>query len=80
MRSVPSAPHVPPTESTSLQPGNPDIETETRPRTLPPDDTLLGLNPEEEAFFESETDSQDMQELRKHGIGVQEDAYKGSRC
>jgi len=58
-----------------LQAGNPDIETET----LPPDDMSLELNPEEEAFFESETSTQDMEELRKHGIRVQKDAYKGSR-
>jgi len=77
-RSVPSAPHVPPTESTSSQPENPDIETETRPRTLPLDDTLLELSREGEAFFESETDTQDMEESRKHIIGVQEDAYKVS--
>ena len=71
-------PPPPPTESTSQQPENPDIETETRPRTLPLDDILLELNHEEEAFFESETDTQDMEESRKHIIGVQEDAYKVS--
>ena len=58
-----------------MQPGNPDIETVT----LPPDDMSLELNLEEEACFESETSTQDIEELRKHGIGVQEDAYKGSR-
>jgi len=55
---------------------NTDIETEIRLHTLPLDDTLLGLNPEEEAFFKSETGIQDTEELRKHIIRVQEDAYK----
>lgn len=59
---------------------NIDVETETRLRTLHLDDTLLGLDPEEEAFFKSETGIQDTEELKKHIIKVQEDAYKVTRC
>jgi len=59
---------------------NPDLESETRLRTLPLDDTLLELHPKEEAFFKSETGIQDTEELRKHILGIQEDAYKVSRC
>ena len=59
---------------------NVDVETETRFRALHTDDTLLKLNPEEEAFFKLETGIQDTEELRKHIIKVQEDAYKVSRC
>jgi len=55
---------------------NVDGETESRLRTLHLDGTLLELNPEEEAFFKSETGIQDTEELRKHIIEVQEDAYK----
>jgi len=58
----------------------PDLETETRLRTLPLDDTLLVLHPKEEAFFKSETGIQDTEELRKHILRIQEDAYKVSRC
>jgi len=58
---------------------NIDVATETRLRTLHLDDTLLGLDPEEEAFFRSETGIQDTEELREHIIEVQEDAYKVNR-
>jgi hypothetical protein len=57
-----------------------NVETETRRRTLDLDETMLELNPGEEAFFKSETGIQDTEELRKHIIEVQEDAYKVSRC
>jgi hypothetical protein len=57
-----------------------NVETETRRRTLDLDETLLELNPGEEAFFKSETGIQDTEELRRHIIEVQEDAYKVSRC
>ena len=57
---------------------NVDGGTETRPRTLYLDGTWLELNPQEEAFFKSETGIQDTEELRKHIIEVQEDAYKAS--
>ena len=57
-----------------------EAETETDLRTLRLDSTLLELNPEEEAFFKSETGIQDTEELKKHIIQVQEDAYKVSRC
>ena len=56
-----------------------NTETETRLRALHLDSTLLELNPEEEAFFKSETGIQDTDELKKHIIEVQEDAYK-VRC
>ena len=57
-----------------------DLETETRLRTTHFDNTLLPLNSEEEAFLKSETGIQDTEELKKHIIEVQEDAYKVSRC
>ena len=57
-----------------------EAETETHPHALQLDNTLLELNPEEEAFFKSETGIQDTEELKKHIIEVQEDAYKVSRC
>jgi len=57
-----------------------NTDTETLLRTLHLDSTLLGLNPEEEAFFKSETGIQDTEELKKHIIQVQDDAYKVSRC
>jgi len=55
---------------------NTDIETEIRFHTFPLNDTLLKLNSEEEAFFKSETGIQDTEELRKHIVRVQQDAYK----
>jgi len=55
-----------------------ELEAETRLRILPLDDTLLELSPEEEAFFKFETGIQDTEELRKHIIEVQADAYKVS--
>jgi hypothetical protein len=57
-----------------------NVGTETHRRTLDLDETLLELNPGEEAFFKSETGIQDTEELRRHIIEVQEDAYKVSRC
>ena len=59
--------------------GADDIEAETRLRIRPLDDTLLESSPEEEAFFKFETGIQDTEELRKHIIEVQADAYKVSR-
>jgi len=55
-----------------------DDGTETRLRTLQLDGTLLELDSQEEAFFKSETGIQDTEELRKHIIEVQEDAYNVS--
>jgi len=52
-----------------------DVETEMHLRALHLDGTLLELKPEEEAFFKSETGIQDTEELKKHIIEVQEDAY-----
>ena len=57
-----------------------DGETKTRLRTLYLDDSFLELNPGEEAFFKAETGIQDTEELTKHIVGVQEEAYKVSRC
>jgi len=56
------------------------VEAETRLRILPLDDTLLELDAEEEAFLKLETGIQGTEELRKHIIEVQADAYKVSRC
>ena len=53
-------------------------EVETRPRTPQPDDALLVLYPETERFFKAETGIQDTEELRKHIIEVQQEAYKVS--
>ncbi|KAF9649469.1 hypothetical protein BDM02DRAFT_1817741 [Thelephora ganbajun] len=53
-----------------------DGEIEAHLRTLHPDGTLLELDPEEETFFKAETGIQDTEELRKHIIEVQEEAYK----
>ena len=55
-------------------------EAEALLRTLYLDGTWLELNPQEEAFFKSETGIQDTEELRKHIIEVQKDAYEVSRC
>lgn len=61
-----------------------DAQIEARLRTLQLDSTLLELGPEEEVFFKSETGIEDTEELKKHIIEVQEDAYKvravGSPC
>ena len=59
---------------------NTEVDAEKLLRTLHLDSTLLGLNPEEEAFFKSETGIQDTEELKKHIIQVHEDAYKVSHC
>ena len=53
-----------------------DDDVETRLRTIRPDSTLLELDPKEEAFFKEETGIQDTEELRKHIIEVQEEAYE----
>ena len=57
-----------------------EAEAETDLRTLHLDSTWLELNPEEEAFFKSETGIHDTEELRKHIIHIQENAYKVSCC
>jgi len=57
-----------------------NTETETRLRALHLDDSLLKLNPEEEAFLKSETGIQDTDELKMHIAKVQEDAYKVRCC
>ena len=54
----------------------PDGEIETRLRTIRLDGTLLQLDLDGEAFFKAETRIQDTEELRKHIIEVQEEAYK----
>ena len=53
-----------------------DSDIEARLRTLHSDGTLLVLDPEAERFFKVETRIQDTEELRKHIIDVQEEAYK----
>ena len=57
-----------------------DNELEAILRALPPNDSLLVLDPETESFFKVESGIQDSEELRKHIIGVQEEAYKVSHC
>ena len=57
-----------------------EAENKTDFRTLHLDRTFLELNPEEEAFFKSETGIHNTEELKKHIIHVQEDAYEVSRC
>ena len=56
----------------------PNGEIETRLRTIRLDGTLLQLDPDGEAFFRAETRIQDTEELKKHIIEVQEEAYKVS--
>lgn len=53
-------------------------ELEAALRALPPDGSFLVMNPETESFFKAETGIQDSEELRKHMIEVQEEAYKVS--
>jgi len=53
-----------------------DEEAKRKLRSLHLDGTLLELGPEDEAFFKAETRIQDTEELRKHIIGIQEDAYE----
>ena len=55
-----------------------DGETETQIGTIYLDGTFWELGPEEEAFFQAETGIQDTEELRKHIIEIQEEAYKAS--
>ena len=55
---------------------NEDAEFEATLRALPPDDNLLVLGPETETFFKVETGIQDSEELKKHIIEVQGEAYK----
>ena len=57
-----------------------EAEAESDFRTLHLDSTWLELNPGEEAFFKLETGIQDTEELRKHIIDIQRDAYKVSFC
>lgn len=55
-----------------------DGETKAHLKTIRLDGTFLELSPREEAFFKAETGIQDTEELRKHIIEVQEEAYKVS--
>ena len=57
---------------------SPDDEIRAHLSTLHLDGTFLELGPKEEAFFKAETGIQDTEELRKHIIEVQEEAYKVS--
>jgi len=54
-------------------------EIEKHFRALPLDETFLELDPEEEAFFKAETRIQDTEELKKHIVEVQKEAYDVSR-
>jgi len=51
-------------------------ELEAMLRALPPDNNFLVLDPETERFFKAETGIQDSEELRKHIIEVQGEAYR----
>ena len=55
-----------------------DCESKAHLKTIRLDGTFLELSPREEAFFKAETGIQDTEELRKHIIEVQEEAYKVS--
>ena len=55
-----------------------DNELEAVLHALPPDDGFLFLDSEAESFFRAETGIQDSEELRRHIIEVQEEAYKVS--
>ena len=47
---------------------------------LPPDGSLLFLDSEAESFFRAETGINDSEELKRHIIDVQQEAYKVSHC
>ena len=53
-------------------------EVEVYLRTLPSDASFLVLDSETEEFFKAETGIQDSEELKKHIVEVQEEAYKVS--
>lgn len=55
-------------------------EFEAMLRVLPLDGSLLVLDPETESFYKAETGIQDIEELRKHIIGLQEEAFKVNHC
>ena len=59
---------------------NPKSEFEKYLRHLPSDSSFLAFDLETERFFKAETGIQDTEELRKHIIEVQEEAYKASHC
>ena len=59
---------------------NEDKEVGAMLRALPPDGSFLVLDPEGESFFKAETGIQDSEELRKHIVEVQEEAYKVGYC
>ena len=58
---------------------NRNSEVEAYLRALPSDASFLVLDPEIEEFFKAQTGIQDSDELRKHIVEVQEEAYKVSR-
>lgn len=56
-----------------------DTKIETHLRSLPLNSDLLVLDLDTETFFKAETGIHDTEELRKHVVQVQEDAYKVGR-
>ena len=57
---------------------NLDSEAEKLLRSLPPDGSFLALDHETEKFFKEETGIQDGEELKRHIIKVQQEAYEVS--
>ena len=53
-------------------------EIESHLRSLPLNSDVLALDPDTENFFKAETGIQDTEQLRKHILQVQEEAYKVS--
>lgn len=51
-------------------------EIETHLRSLPLNTDVLALDADTETFFKAETGIQDTEQLRKHIVQVQEEAYK----
>ena len=59
---------------------DPEGEAEVLLRTLDQGGVYLELGPDGEAFFKAETGIQETEELRKHIIKVQQEAYKVTIC
>ena len=53
-----------------------DTNVKSHLQALPLDSSLLVLRPDIEEFFKVETGIQDTEELKKHIVQVQEEAYK----
>ena len=52
------------------------LDLKSHLQSLPLDSNFLVLNPDVEEFFKVETGIQDTEELKKHLVQVQEEAYK----